>query len=139
MVDYGIALKRPFSDWKKLAIGSSILLGFVLLGFIIVIPFSIVAIFNSNIILRYIPSLIQILIFAIPTAYFVICGLTAFSVNKSTLIPIISDSSLSIRTRSRRLFLSEKETKTSRSLSEPDSFLAYDPNMPILYAFCFSR
>ncbi|MCK5282624.1 MAG: DUF4013 domain-containing protein [Nanoarchaeota archaeon] len=77
MVNYIIAIKRPFSDWKKLGIGCLILLGVGIASFIMMIPFTLSTILTKNFILKYVPNIISIFVFAVPTAYFIKCGFTA--------------------------------------------------------------
>jgi hypothetical protein len=77
MVDYGIAVKRPFSNWGRLIIGTLIFLGFIIAGVLFTFPFSLINLFIKNPVIQYIPSILSIFIFAIPTAYFVKCALTA--------------------------------------------------------------
>ena len=77
MVDYKKSLLRPFLDWKKFLLGSAIILGFLITGILITVPFSLISAFMTNQFLGLIVAVIVISIMAIPIAYFVRCGIMA--------------------------------------------------------------
>lgn len=88
MVNYILSIKRPFRDWKNLIIGSLILLVFVIAGFTSMVLFLGISFFINNAAIQYLSNIILIFILAIPTAYFVKCGLTATKKNFS--LPALS-------------------------------------------------
>ncbi len=77
MVDYKKSLKRPFTDIGNLCIGSLILFGFIVLAMVFLIPLSFVQAVAKNPVVNFLPTIVSLFVFAIPTAYFLKCGTTA--------------------------------------------------------------
>jgi hypothetical protein len=89
MVDYGQAFKTPFSDAKKLFAGTFILLGFVAVAVIISLIFNLASTLSPSIIWTLLLYGANIVLYAIPTAFFVRYGMNA--AKKKFIIPSWKD------------------------------------------------